>query len=118
MKIGDFATISDYFDDFNKNYEKSKRILDVDGIPDCYLRTCYVLETLSNSYTKAEMKKMNPSSSKGLSILKQKLKKNNKTYVAELKTFEEVTLKIYFRNISNRKKRRQQRLQRLRQKKN
>lgn len=90
IKINDFSSISDIFDELNRTYEKSKRVIDKDSPPDCYLRVCLILENLTNSYTKADTKKLNSSSSKGLSILKQKLKKNNKQYAEDIKEFEEV----------------------------
>ncbi|CCG83090.1 Eukaryotic translation initiation factor 3 subunit C [Taphrina deformans PYCC 5710] len=82
QKINDWVTISSEFDKLNKLAEKAKA---AHNLPKVYISTIYTLETESNDALKAsKTKKLNPSNTRALNGLKQRIKKNNRTYESEI----------------------------------
>lgn len=95
IKINDFVAIYNEFTELNKLLEKSKKITDKEGVPRFYIRICFMLDNLVNNLTNAEKKKLSTSNNKSYNILKQQLKKNNKSYVNEIEAFKQVLLNLY-----------------------
>eukprot|EP01016_Furgasonia_blochmanni_P011697 TRINITY_DN1540_c0_g1_i1.p1 TRINITY_DN1540_c0_g1~~TRINITY_DN1540_c0_g1_i1.p1 ORF type:complete len:871 (-),score=366.55 TRINITY_DN1540_c0_g1_i1:74-2686(-) len=87
IKINDFQHILTDFDELNKQLEKSKRVIEKEGIPLTYVRTCYVLENLCNNFSEEEKKKLKTQNANAFKLLKQKVKKNNKNYQKQLDEF-------------------------------
>jgi len=89
MRIQDFVSLGDQFDDLNKNLEKSKKVIEKEGVPQFYIRICYVLENFLNDLTKEEKNSLKKDNQKAYNTLKHKVKKNNKLYEDKIKAFAE-----------------------------
>ncbi|KAG2258380.1 hypothetical protein Bca52824_077674 [Brassica carinata] len=77
------------FDKINKQLEKVMRITEsVKKAPVLYIKTRVTLEDFLNETLAAE-KKMSHSNSKAFNSMKQRLKKNNKTYQEEINKYRE-----------------------------
>ncbi|KAI8906091.1 eukaryotic translation initiation factor 3 subunit 8 N-terminus-domain-containing protein [Powellomyces hirtus] len=92
QKINDWVAIQNEFEKLNKAYSKAGTIIQREGIPRFYIRTIiqledFMKESLSN---KDAIKKMNASSSRALNAMKQKLRKHNKQYEADIEKFKAV----------------------------
>lgn len=48
ININDFFSISDLFEELNKELEKSKKVIAKEGIPKFYIKICFMLENLVN----------------------------------------------------------------------
>lgn len=96
IKINDFVAIYNEFMELNKLVEKSKKIIDKEGVPRFYIRICFMLENLTTNMSAADKKKLSASNNKSFNILKQQIKKNNKNYVKEIEQFKEVEFKKKF----------------------
>jgi Eukaryotic translation initiation factor 3 subunit 8 N-terminus. len=90
MRIKDFVSLSDEFDELNKQLEKSKKVIEKEGVPLFYIRICYVLENFCNNIPADEKKALKPANAKAYNTLKHKIKKNNKAYEQKIKEFGEV----------------------------
>jgi translation initiation factor 3 subunit C len=94
IKINDFQHILTDFDELNKQLEKSKRVIEKEGIPLTYVRTCYLLENLCNNLSEEDKKKLKTQNANAFKLLKQKVKKNNKNYQKQLEDFAKVRAKF------------------------
>lgn len=94
IKINDFVAIYNEFMELNKLLEKSKKIIEKEGLPRFYIRICFMLENLTNNLSAEEKKKFSASNNKSFNILKQQIKKNNKNYTKEIEDFKKVIIKI------------------------
>jgi translation initiation factor 3 subunit C len=87
--VGDWAVVSTKYDELNRHINK----LMVGGVPHKeYIKAVVELEdsvTEAVEKQKVTPKKMNALSAKGLNAVKQKLRKENKKYEAEIKAFRE-----------------------------
>jgi hypothetical protein len=99
MKIKDFISISDEFDNLGKEFEKAKKVVDKEGIPVFYIRICYVLEQFVNTITNDEKKSMKKDNSTAFNKIKQRIKKHNKTIEDKINEFAKV-LYQYLHNPS------------------
>ncbi|KAI8818670.1 eukaryotic translation initiation factor 3 subunit 8 N-terminus-domain-containing protein [Fimicolochytrium jonesii] len=90
QKINDWVAIQNEFDKLNKGYSKASTIISREGVPRFYVRTLVELEEYLKQVTanKDAVKKMNASSSRALNAMKQKLKKHNKEYEADIAKFQ------------------------------
>ena len=80
------------FLEFDKMNRQVSKIIQSGSIPKLYIKTISDLEDIINETTvkqKSTTKKMNASNTKGLNAMKQKIKKNNKDYVAELDKYHD-----------------------------
>lgn len=90
MRIEDFVAMADEFDELNKQLEKSKKVVEKEGVPLFYIRICYVLENFMNNLPAEKKNSLKPANKKAYNTLKHKVKKNNKQYEDKLKAFAEV----------------------------
>ncbi|ORY02888.1 hypothetical protein K493DRAFT_276897 [Basidiobolus meristosporus CBS 931.73] len=86
LKINDWVTIASEFDKLSKLISKAANLFSTSGTPKFYIRCLVHLEdglkdALDNK------KKMNASNAKALNSMRQKLRKNNKTYEKDLEEF-------------------------------
>ena len=90
IKINDFVAIFDEFTELNKQLEKSKKIIDKEGkgMPSFYIRVCFMLENLVNNLKNEDKKKLSRSNNTSYNILRQHIKKNNKSYTAQIEAFK------------------------------
>ncbi|KAL1967077.1 hypothetical protein VTN77DRAFT_3601 [Rasamsonia byssochlamydoides] len=88
-KINDWAVISTEFDKLNRQITK---ITQSGPVPKIYIKAIADLEDFLNetiAKQKVSTKKMNASNAKGLNAVKQRIKKNNKDYAAEIEKYRE-----------------------------
>ncbi|KAL4965275.1 translation initiation factor eIF3 core subunit c [Aspergillus stella-maris] len=87
QKINDWAVISAEFDKMNRQIVK---IAQSGPVPKIYVKTVADLEDFVNETVtkqKSSNKKMNASNAKGFNAIKQKIKKNNKDYAAQVEKY-------------------------------
>ncbi|KAL4902765.1 eukaryotic translation initiation factor 3 subunit C [Aspergillus multicolor] len=87
QKINDWAVISAEFDKMNRQIVK---VLQSGPVPKIYVKTVADLEDFVNETVtkqKSSNKKMNASNAKGFNAIKQKIKKNNKEYSAQVEKY-------------------------------
>jgi len=88
-KISDWNAINEQYDRMNRQLPTLQR--DLDGKPPkMYIRTVAELETLvTEAFEKQKVtpKKMNPIAQRGLNAIRQKIRKNNKDYAADIESF-------------------------------
>jgi translation initiation factor 3 subunit C len=87
IKIKDFITLNDEFDELNKQLEKSKKVIEKEGVPMFYIRICHDLDAFCQNFPADEKKALKPANNKAYNTLKHKMKKNNKNYEQKLKEF-------------------------------
>ncbi|KAF7718079.1 Eukaryotic translation initiation factor 3 subunit C [Penicillium ucsense] len=86
-KINDWAVISTEFDNLNRQIVK---ITQTGPVPKIYVQAVADLEEFVNESAtkqKASNKKMNPTNQKGFNAVKQRIKKNNKDYAAQIEKY-------------------------------
>ncbi|KAI8920231.1 eukaryotic translation initiation factor 3 subunit 8 N-terminus-domain-containing protein [Powellomyces hirtus] len=90
QKINDWVAIQNEFERLNKGYSKAAAIIQREGVPRFYIRTIIELEDFMKEAltNKDAIKKMNASSSRALNAMKQKLRKHNKQYEADIEKFQ------------------------------
>ncbi|KAI5288477.1 Translation initiation factor 3 subunit c [Ascosphaera aggregata] len=87
MRIDDWSVISTEFDKMNRHMPK---VLQSGLVPKVYIKTVADLEELVNETIKKQKgaaKKMSANNSRGFNAIKQKIKKNNKDYAAEIEKY-------------------------------
>ncbi|KAI5303840.1 Translation initiation factor 3 subunit c [Ascosphaera pollenicola] len=87
MKIDDWSVISTEFDKLNRQIPK---VLQTGPVPKVYIKTVADLEDFVNETVKKQKgaaKKMSANNSRGFNAVKQKIKKNNKDYAAEIEKY-------------------------------
>ena len=91
IKINDWVGISNNFDKLNKQLDKIRRSGNVTKIPKVYIRALVEMEDFlaASLANKEARKKMSSSNAKALNSMRQNLKKNNKNFESEIKTFRE-----------------------------
>ncbi|TPX42426.1 hypothetical protein SeLEV6574_g05610 [Synchytrium endobioticum] len=92
-KINDWIAIQNEFDRLNKLHSKAASVILKEGTPRFYIRALIRTEDLvkkwSSDENKDKTKKMNPSTSKAFTAMKQKIKKHNKMFEADIAKLRE-----------------------------
>uniref|UniRef100_A0A8C4XIN3 Eukaryotic translation initiation factor 3 subunit C n=1 Tax=Erpetoichthys calabaricus TaxID=27687 RepID=A0A8C4XIN3_ERPCA len=91
MKIRDVSKCLEEFEQLCKAFLKSKTVVDKEGVPTFYIRLLADLEDYLNELweDKEGKKKMNKNNAKALSTLRQKIRKYNRDYEAEIVRYKE-----------------------------
>ncbi|KAG2463502.1 EIF3C factor, partial [Polypterus senegalus] len=91
MKIRDVSKCLEEFEQLYKAFLKSKTVVDKEGVPTFYIRLLADLEDYLNELweDKEGKKKMNKNNAKALSTLRQKIRKYNRDYEAEIVRYKE-----------------------------
>lgn len=86
QKINDWVTISAEFDKLNRTVQKAAQGAPV---PKVYIKAIAELEVFMNDTVKdkAAAKKMNAANARALNAIKQKIKRNNRTYEKDIELF-------------------------------
>ncbi|KAG0366987.1 eukaryotic translation initiation factor 3 subunit 8 [Gamsiella multidivaricata] len=91
QKINDWISVQNEFERANKALQKSAGIISQAGVPKFYIKAVAELEKtiqVALEKEKSASKKMNASNAKALNAMKQKIKKNNKTYESQIQEYE------------------------------
>ncbi|CAI5790623.1 eukaryotic translation initiation factor 3 subunit C [Podarcis muralis] len=91
MKIRDVTKCLEEFELLGKAYGKAKSIVDKEGVPRFYIRILADLEDYLNELweDKEGKKKMNKNNAKALSTLRQKIRKYNRDYEAQIMSYRQ-----------------------------
>lgn len=91
MKIKDMANVLTDFETLTKAFDKAKKVVDKEGIPRFYIRTIAELEDFVNELWEDRewRKNISKNNSKGLSTVRQKIKKYNRDYESQLVAYRE-----------------------------
>lgn len=91
MKIRDMSKCLEEFEQLCRAFIKSKNIVDKEGVPPFYIRLLADLEDYLNQLweDKEGKKKMNKNNAKALSTLRQKIRKYNRDFEAEISAYKE-----------------------------
>ncbi|XP_025093059.1 eukaryotic translation initiation factor 3 subunit C-like isoform X2 [Pomacea canaliculata] len=90
-KIKDMASVLTDFESLGRAYDKARKVVDKEGIPRFYLRCLVELEDfVTESWEDREWRKtISKNNSKGLTTLRQKLKKYCRTFEEEMSHYRE-----------------------------
>lgn len=90
-KIKDMSNVLNDFEELGKAREKAKKVIDKDGLPRFFIKCLVDLEDFVNSqWENTEARKaLNKNNSKGLTALRQKLKKYNKSFEDKINHYRE-----------------------------
>ncbi|KAH9518662.1 Eukaryotic translation initiation factor 3 subunit C [Bulinus truncatus] len=88
-KIKDFANVLTDFESLIKAFEKARKVVDKEGVPKFYIRTIVELEDFINEcWEDREWRKtISKNNSKGLSSVRQKIKKYNRDFESDITSF-------------------------------
>lgn len=91
MKIRDVTKCLEEFELLCKAYSKAKTIVDKEGVPKFYIRLLADLEDYLNEIweDKEGKKKMNKNNAKALSTLRQKIRKYNRDFEAQITAYKQ-----------------------------
>nr|KAI8738451.1 eukaryotic translation initiation factor 3 subunit C-like; partial [Biomphalaria glabrata] len=89
-KIKDFANVLTDFEGLTKAFEKARKVVDKEGVPKFYIRTIVELEDFINEcWEDREWRKtISKNNSKGLSSVRQKIKKYNRDFETDINSFK------------------------------
>lgn len=90
IKINDFSALIDDFGNLNKELDKSKQLVEKEGIPKLYYKGLALLEDAVNDVNK---KSLSSIQTKSWNALKNRLKKHNKDHEEKLKEYRANPLK-------------------------
>uniref|UniRef100_A0A0B7BD44 Eukaryotic translation initiation factor 3 subunit C n=1 Tax=Arion vulgaris TaxID=1028688 RepID=A0A0B7BD44_9EUPU len=90
-KIKDMANVLTDFESLIKAFEKARKVIDKEGVPRFYIRTLAELEDFINECweDKDWRKTISKNNSKGLSTVRQKIKKYNRDFEGEITSYKE-----------------------------
>lgn len=83
-KINDFSKLTDDFGELNKELEKSKQLVEQEGIPKLYFKGLVLIEDCINEINK---KTLSTLQLRAWNTLKNRLKKHNKDYETQLEDY-------------------------------
>ena len=84
VKINDFSALLDDFANLNKELDKSKQLVEKEGIPMIYIKGLVALENAVNDVDKKALSSLQ---TKSWNALKNKIKKHNKDYEDKIKEY-------------------------------
>ena len=87
MNINDFVSLLQHYEELNKEFDKSKKILEKEGIPRFYIRVLVQIENCVTNFSAEDKKKLNQNNNKSFNTLKQKIKKHNLLFTKEINEF-------------------------------
>ncbi|CAL1544574.1 unnamed protein product [Lymnaea stagnalis] len=89
-KIKDFANVLTDFEGLIKAFEKARKVVDKEGVPRFYIKTLVELEDFINEcWEDREWRKtISKNNSKGLSTVRQKIKKYNRDFEADITNYK------------------------------
>lgn len=90
-KIKDMANVLTDFENLGKSYDKAKKVIEKEGIPRFYIRCLVELEDFVNTCweDREGRKAMSKNNAKGLTTLRQKLKKYCRDFESQLAAYRE-----------------------------
>lgn len=90
-KIKDMSNVLNDFEILIKAFEKAKKIVDAEGIPSFYIRCLMELEDFVTECwdDKEGRKQMSKNNARGLTTLRQRLRRHNRDYENEIKKYRE-----------------------------
>ncbi|RUS82412.1 hypothetical protein EGW08_009864 [Elysia chlorotica] len=90
-KIKDMANVLTDFESLTRAFDKARKVVDREGLPRFYIRTLADLEDFVNECweDKEWRKNISKGNSKGLSTVRQKIKKYNRDFEDQLKAYRE-----------------------------
>ncbi|CAG5123359.1 unnamed protein product, partial [Candidula unifasciata] len=90
-KIKDMANVLTDFESLTRAFEKARKVIDKEGVPRFYIRTLVELEDFINECweDKDWRKTISKNNSKGLSTVRQKIKKYNRDFETEITNYRE-----------------------------
>ncbi|KAK3775468.1 hypothetical protein RRG08_027224 [Elysia crispata] len=90
-KIKDMANVLTDFESLTRAFDKARKVVDREGLPRFYIRTLADLEDFVNECweDKEWRKNISKGNSKGLSTVRQKIKKYNRDFEAQLTAYRE-----------------------------
>jgi len=91
MKIKDMANVLTDFEVLTKTFDKAKKVVEKEGIPRFYIRNLAELEDFVNELweDKDWRKTISKNNAKGLSTVRQKVKKYNRDFESDLTAYRE-----------------------------
>jgi len=95
LKINDWVAINNDFDLLQKKINKAKNVIRKHGIPKFYIKCILSIEEsqkTQDTKKKSGGKKMSSSNAKGVNTMRQKLRKHNKAYEAQIAAYNKAPL--------------------------
>ncbi|XP_005093913.1 eukaryotic translation initiation factor 3 subunit C isoform X2 [Aplysia californica] len=91
MKIKDMANVLTDFESLTKAFDKAKKVVEKEGMPRIYIRTIAELEDFVNECWEDRdwRKNISKNNAKGLSTVRQKIKRYNREFETELAAYRE-----------------------------
>ncbi len=90
IKINDFSALIDDFVSLNKELDKSKQLVEKEGVPKLYFKGLVLIEDAVNDVNKKSLSSMQ---TKSWNSLRNKVKKHDKDYEDKLKEYRENPIK-------------------------
>eukprot|EP01113_Clastostelium_recurvatum_P043155 TRINITY_DN708_c0_g1_i7.p1 TRINITY_DN708_c0_g1~~TRINITY_DN708_c0_g1_i7.p1 ORF type:complete len:1073 (-),score=341.18 TRINITY_DN708_c0_g1_i7:156-3374(-) len=89
VSSNEWASLTADFEKLNKAIAKASAVVAKEGVPRAYVKGLVMIEDAANKMNedKEKKKKMNSNNAKAMNSLLAKLKKNNKTYEAQMKDY-------------------------------
>lgn len=94
--IQDITKVLTDFEDLTKSYEKAHKTMEADGVLKFYIRVIAELEDFTNTNW-TNKKNLSKNNAKSLTALRQKIKKYNKDFEAQINDFREVCIYRFWR---------------------
>ncbi|PAA58436.1 hypothetical protein BOX15_Mlig025805g1 [Macrostomum lignano] len=85
-KINDVSNVLTDFEELVKKFEKSKKVIEAEGVPNFYIKCIAELEDFTNEAWEGR-KKMSKMAAKSLTTLRQKIRKYNRDFEEKITAF-------------------------------
>jgi hypothetical protein len=87
LKISDWVSLQEDFDNLNKALERAAAVIAKEGVPRFYIRSLVELEDAVAALGRAEVRTMSQANAKAFTRVKMNLKKNNTKYTDAIAAF-------------------------------